>query len=127
MHISTWVIILVVFILINVGLVIYSRYRTKQLYKVFEQVYASSLQVPKQKKHSYLLFMFKEGVLASKNKKADPQSKMNNQRYVDTQLIQMGSILKDPTKVTDKKMKQALKMYDAYIKWEKAKFQPAKK
>ncbi|MBN7772623.1 hypothetical protein [Clostridium aminobutyricum] len=126
MHIPTWVIILGIFILANIGLIVYSRIRTKQLYKMFEQVFESSKQVPKQKKHSFLLFMFKESVVASKNKKVDPQSRMNNLKFVESQLLQMGSILKDPSKVTDKKMKQALKMYDAYIKWEKSKFQTAK-
>lgn len=90
--------------------------------QMFEQVFDSSKQVPKQKKHSFLLFMFKESILSAKNKKANPQSKMNNQKYVESQLIQMGSILKDPSKVTDKKMKQALQLYNTYLKWEKTKF-----
>ena len=88
---------------------------------MFEQISQSSKQVPKQRKHSFILFMFKESILSAKNKKANPQGKMNNPKYVESQLLQMGSILKDPSKVTDKNMKRALQMYDAYLQWEKTK------
>ncbi|QAT42772.1 hypothetical protein EQM06_05750 [Aminipila luticellarii] len=65
--------------------------------------------------------MFKESMISAKNKKSNPQSRMNNPKFLEAQLIQMGSILKDPSKVTDKKMKQVLRMYDTYIQWEKSK------
>lgn len=121
MHITTWIVILVILILAIIGFIFYLRFRRKKMYQMFEQVFESSKQIPKQKKYSFILFMFKESVISSKNKKANPQSRMNNPKFIETQLIQMGSILKDPSKVTDKKMKQALQLYDAYIKWEKSK------
>lgn len=122
MHTTTWITILVILILVILGLIFYLHIRKKRMNQMFEQVFDSSKQVPKQKKHSFLLFMFKESILSAKNKKANPQSRMNNQKYVESQLIQMGSILKDPSKVTDKKMKQALQLYNTYLKWEKSKF-----
>jgi hypothetical protein len=88
---------------------------------MFEQISESSKQMPKQKRHSYLLFMFKESILATKNKKTNLQSRMNNSKFVESQLIQMGSILKDRSKVTDKNMKRALQTYDAYLQWENSK------
>ncbi len=122
MDTTKWIILLVILILAIIGIIFYLRFRTKKMHQMFEQVLESSRQVPKQKKHSFLLFMFKESITASKNKKANPQSRMNNPKYVESQMIQMGSILKDTSKVTDKKMKQALQLYDAYIKWEKTQF-----
>ena len=122
MHTTTkWIIILVILVLAIIGLVFYLRYRRKQLYKMFEQVAESSKQVPKQKRRSFILLMFKESMISAKNKKSNPQSRMNNPKFLEAQLIQMGSILKDPSKVTDKKMKQVLRMYDTYIQWEKSK------
>ncbi|MHC1722370.1 MAG: hypothetical protein AB9836_04090 [Aminipila sp.] len=120
MHISNWIIISIILILVIIGLLFYLRFRKKKMYQMFEQVFQLSKQVPKQKKHSYVLFMFKESMVYAKNKKANPQTRMNNQKFVELQLIQMGSILKNPAKVTDKSMKQALKMYDAYFQWEKS-------
>ncbi|WP_312649962.1 EGFR-like transmembrane domain-containing protein [Aminipila sp.] len=122
MHITTWIIILVVLILAIIGLIFYLRFRRKKLYQMFEQVFESSKQAPKQKKHNFILFMFKESIISSKNKNANPQSRINNPKFLELQLIQMGSILKDPSKVTDKNMKRALQMYDAYFQWEKSKF-----
>lgn len=124
MHTTTWIIFIIIFILILaiIGFIFYLRVRRKKLYQMFEQVFESSKQMPKQKKHSFLLFMFKESVVSAKNKNANAQNRMNNPKYVESQLLQMGSILKDPSKVTDKNMKRALQMYDAYLQWEKSKF-----
>ncbi|QHI70981.1 hypothetical protein [Aminipila terrae] len=122
MHITTWIIILVILILATIGIIFYLRFRRKKLYQMFEQVFESSKQVPRQKKRSFILFMFKESIFSAKNKKVNTQNRMNNPKFLDAQLIQMGSILKDPSKVTDKNMKQALQMYDAYLQWEKSKF-----
>ncbi|QIB69332.1 hypothetical protein Ami103574_08340 [Aminipila butyrica] len=122
MDMTKWIILLVVLILALVGLIFYARLRKKRLYQMFEQVFESAKQVPKQKRHRFLLFMFKESILSVKNKKVNLESRMNNPKLVETQLIQMGSILKDPSKVTDKNMKRALQMYDAYLQWEKSKF-----
>ncbi|WP_027398444.1 hypothetical protein [Anaerovorax odorimutans] len=121
MHITKWIIIIVVLILVIIGLIFYLRIRRKKLYQMFEQVFESSKQIPKQKKHSFLLFMFKESIISAKNKKVNLQSKMNNPKFVESQLIQMGNILKNPSKVTDKNMKHALQMYNAYLQWEKSK------
>lgn len=110
-----------VVLLIIAGLIVFMRLRRKKLYQMFEHIFESAKQVPKQKKHNFILFMFKESLYYAKNRKVNPESRMNNQRLVETQMIQMGSILKDRTKVTDKTMKQALSMYDAYLKWEKLK------
>lgn len=120
MHTTTWIIFLVILILTIIGLIFYLFTRRKRMYQMFEQVFESSKQVPKQKRHSFLLFMFKESIFSAKNKKVNTESRMNNPKYVETQLVQMGSILKDTSKVTDKKMKQALQLYDAYLKWEKS-------
>lgn len=122
MHITTWIIIIVILIVAIIGLFFYSRFRRKKMFQMFEQVFESSKQVPKQKKHNFILFMFKESILSAKNKNANPPSRMSNPKYIELQLVQMGSILKDPSKVTDKKMKQALQLYDSYFKWEKSKF-----
>lgn len=121
MHITTWIIILVILILTIIGLIFYLRIRRKKLHQMFEQVFELSKQVPKQKKHNFILFMFKESIISAKNKKANPQSRMNNPKFLELQLVQMGSILKDPSKVTDKNMKRALQLYDAYFQWEKSK------
>lgn len=120
MHITTWIIFLVILIVAIIGLIFYLRFRRKKLYQMFEQVFESSKQVPKQKKHNFILFMFKESILSAKDKAGNPQSRMSNPKYIELQLVQMGSILKDPSKVTDKKMKQALQLYDSYLKWEKS-------
>ncbi|MEA4988476.1 MAG: hypothetical protein VB095_10490 [Anaerovorax sp.] len=122
MNTTKWIIFLVILILAIIGFIFYLHIRRKRMYQMFEQVFESSKQVPKQKKHSFLLFMFKESIISVKNKKANPQSRMSNPKFVESQLIQMESILKDPSKVTDKNMKQALQLYDAYFKWEKSKF-----
>lgn len=115
-------ILLVVLILVIAGLFFYMNYRKKQMHKMFEQIADSAKQVPKQKRYSFILFMFKESVFSSKKKKATLENRMNNPKFVETQILQMDAILKNPSKVTDKKMKQALRFFDAYVQWEKKNF-----
>lgn len=72
--------------------------------------------------------MFKESVLASKNKSKQSSftSKLQNPKYLQVQLVQMSSILKDPSKVEDKVMKRALTLFKSYQQWEKEKNEKAK-
>jgi hypothetical protein len=103
------------------GAVVYYRRKTKQMHQMFDHVQETVKQVPKQKKQSFILFMFKESVKASKSKTSVNQGRFNDPRILEAQLIQMSSILKDRSKVSDKKMKQALQLYDNYTTWEKKK------
>lgn len=122
MNLTVWIILLVILIIAITASIFYIRSRRKRMYQTFEKISQSAKQVPKQKKYCFILFTFKENVISAKNKKTNSQIKMNNPKFVESQLIQMGSILKDPSTVTDKNMKQALKIYDTYIQWEKKKF-----
>lgn len=96
-------------------------YKKRNIEKLFNQVYDMAKQVPKQKKHSFLLFIFKETM--TKRKKNDPtiNDRLNNQKYIEVQLIQMTNVLKDSTGVTDKTLKSALSLFKDYLAWEKAK------
>ncbi|TCO79446.1 hypothetical protein [Marinisporobacter balticus] len=96
------------------------RYKKKNLQKFFTQTYEMAKQVPKQKKNSFLLLMFKESLLSSKNKTATNSlaNKLNNPKYLNIQLIQMSNILKDRSKVHDKTMKRALNLLGDYQTWE---------
>lgn len=128
MHLTAWIVGTVVSATV-VGGIIFYRKRKKSLDEFFGQIYLDSKQIPKQKKNSFLLLMFKESVSASK-KKGDMSSfanKIQNPKYLNVQLIQMATILKDPSKVKDKKMKKALTLYDSYLKWEKIKIAESKK
>lgn len=122
MNLAIWITVFVILIIVIIATIFYLRSRKKKMYQTFEQIFESAKQVPKQKKNSFILFMFKESIISSKNKKVNSKIKINNPKFLESQLIQMGSILKDPSTVTDKNMKQALKIYDAYIQWEKKKF-----
>ncbi|MBM7616047.1 hypothetical protein [Alkaliphilus hydrothermalis] len=105
-------------------------YKKRNLENFFNQVQEHSKQVPKQKKHSFQLLMFKETLLAAKKKKSDKSSfaaKLQNPKYLEIQLMQMTKILKDPSNVQDKTMKQSLKLHQDYLAWEKAKIADAKK
>jgi len=123
MSVTTWVIVGSVLTATIVGGVVFYRHRKKGLDELFNQVYFQSKQMPKKKKNSFLLLMFKETVSTSK-KKGDMSSfahKIQNPKYLNVQLIQMGTILKDPSKIKDKKIKRALTLYNSYLNWEKAK------
>lgn len=122
MNLAIWITVFVILIIVIIATIFYLRSRKKKMYQTFEQIFESAKQVPKQKKNSFILFMFKESIISSKNKKVNSKIKINNPKFLESQLIQVGSILKDPSTVTDKNMKQALKIYDAYIQWEKKKF-----
>jgi translation elongation factor EF-Tu-like GTPase len=102
-----------------IGAVVYYRKKTKEMHEMFKHVQETVKQVPKQKKQSFILFMFKESVRAAKSKTTVNQGRFNDPRILEAQLIQMSGILKDRSKVSDKKMKQALQMYDSYTNWEK--------
>lgn len=118
-----WVIAGLVLVLgIGAGVAfIYSR--KKGMENLFNSVYENAKQVPKKKRRSFLLFMFKETITAPRNKKkaAAHGNKLNNRVYVETQLIKMTNILKDPSKVTDKKIKRSLTLLKEYTIWEEKK------
>ncbi|WP_129596203.1 hypothetical protein [Anaerophilus nitritogenes] len=96
------------------------RYKKRNLEKLFTQTYEMTKQIPKQKKNSFVLLMFKESLLSSKNKK-DKNSisnKLNNPKYVNIQLMQMSNILKNRSKVHDKTIQRALNLLNTYQAWE---------
>jgi len=109
--------------------VIFYRNRKNNLEKFFEQLSMETRQVPKQKKSSFLLLMFRESLLAAKNKsgKTSFNSKLQNPKYLDIQLAQMSYILKDPSKSKDKVIKKSLTLLNHYYVWEKAKISKDKK
>lgn len=100
-------------------------FRKKNQEQLFAQVFETSRQVPKQKKNSFLLLMFKESLVQSKRKSkkksAAISGNLNNPKYLEVQLIQMGNILKDPSKAKDKTIKRALFLLKEYYAWEKKK------
>ncbi|BES63957.1 hypothetical protein SANA_03960 [Gottschalkiaceae bacterium SANA] len=98
-------------------------YKKRNMTKLFDQAYESSKQVPKQKKNSFLLLMFMEAVSASKKKsKSDINAnKLNNQKYLELQLMKMSKILKDGPQGQDKKTKQSLSILKSYLEWEEKK------
>jgi len=119
-------IIIFVLLAVGVGALFYLyRYRTRNLNKMFEQVFEAMKPIPKQKKNTFLLLMFKDSVKTSKNKSKtkvpSTLEKSISPKQLDIQLIQMGTILKDRSKVTDKNMKKALSLFDSYLTWEKNK------
>lgn len=119
---TVWIAVIVgILAAVITGGVVYYRKKTKEMYQLFEQVQESLKQVPKQKKQSFILLMFKESVRSAKSKTAPNQGRFNDPKVLDAQLVQMSSILKDRSKVSDKKMKHALQLYDNYVNWEKKK------
>ncbi len=66
MDTTTMVIIGVTIALLIGGAYFFVRYRKTKLEELFVQVYETSKQVPKQKKNSFLLLMFKEAMSAKK-------------------------------------------------------------
>jgi len=102
------------------GAYFFVRYRKTKLEELFIQVYETSKQVPKQKKNSFLLLMFKEA-MSAKKKSDNIMTKLNNKKYLEAQMVKMTHILKDPSKVKDKNMKKALHVLKDYHVWEKEK------
>jgi hypothetical protein len=103
-------------------------YRKRNIEKLFTQTYDMIKQVPKQKKNSFLLLMFKESLAVSKKKdKASFSGKFSNPKFLEIQLVQMANILKNPEKVQDKTLKRALTLVSQYQAWEKAKIAEDKK
>jgi len=104
-------------------------YRKKSNLKLFQEVHDNLHQVPKKKQKAFVLMMFREGLAPEnikKRKKSKNQKtgfeKLNNPKYVEIQLVKMTSILKDPSKVTDRTTKSALKLFKKYLSWEKEKY-----
>ena len=128
MNNTTIIVVGTILILAVLGAAFYY-YRKQNLEKFYSEVFEAAKQVPKQKKNSFLLLMFKESLSASKNKKDATSfaSKFNNKKYVEIQLIQMSNILKDTSKVEDKMIKRALDLLKSYQAWELAKIDNAKK
>jgi hypothetical protein len=127
---NTTMIIIGIVTLVIVGAFIAIRlYRKKSVVQMFEQISMSSKQVPKNKKISFILLMFTETMSQplNKSKATANMSKLNNPKYLEFQLLQMSKILKDPSKVTDKKTKQALKLLKEYQSWEEKRRAEAKK
>lgn len=113
-----------VLLAIGVGVVFYLNYKRKRNFdQLFEQVAEALKTVPKQKKNNFLLFMFKDSMSASKKKSKTPSALEKNMspKQLEIQMIQMATILKDRSKVTDKRTKNALKLLDDYLAWEKKK------
>lgn len=126
MDMMKWIMVGVVLLAIA-GLVIYYRKRQETMFQSFEQMATMLKQVPAQKQQSFLLFMFRESARAGKNANTNIQGKLNDPKYLEVNLLQMSVILKDRSKVKDKKLKQALRMYDTYLMWEKNKKDKANK
>ncbi len=114
---TVWIIIGIILVGAIVGGVFYYRKRSKEMFQMFAQVQEQVKQVPNQKRQSFTLLMFRESVRAAKSKTPVSQSRFTDPKILDAQLVQMSSILKDRSKVTDKQMKQALQMYDSYVAW----------
>lgn len=119
-----WIVILVLVLSVGVA-VFYYRRRNKEVQLMFEHIRESAKQVPQQKKSSFILLMFKESIRAAKKKETNILSRINDPKQLEVHLIQMGSILKDRSKVTDKQMKKTLAMFDSYMAWEKKKVSKA--
>jgi hypothetical protein len=121
---STLIIIGVVIALGVSAYIGFDRLKKKNLERLFTQIQENIKQVPKQKKHSFLLMMFKESLTANRKKKkkdAPTTDKFNNPKYVEFQLIQMSKVLKERATVKDKTMKRSLALLTEYLKWEKEK------
>lgn len=99
----------------------YRHLKAKNTEKLFNQVFDTVRQVPKAKKHSFILLMFKETLSPANYKKKQKSNvdRLQNPKYLEIQMIQMSKVLKDKDNVTDKTMKNALKMLNDYLAWEK--------
>ena len=101
----------------------YKHLKAKNTEKLFNQVFDTVRQVPKAKKLNFILLMFKETLSPANYKKKSKSNidKLQNPKYLEIQMIQMSKVLKDKDNVTDKTMKNALKMLNDYLAWEKEK------
>jgi flagellar motor component MotA len=127
---NTSIIIIAVITAILIGAIIAIYiYKKKNVVKLFEQVYETAKQVPKQKKNSFILLLFIETLSESskKGKSSISISKLNNPKYLDIQLVRMSKILKDSSNVKDKYTKQSLSLLKDYVKWEAEKNLASKK
>jgi hypothetical protein len=114
----------IVIVLAIAAAVTYYIFRKRNLDKMFNDVFVTSKQVPKQKRNSYHLLMFQTSIAASKSKDTTPEAayaKLNNPKYLELQLIKMSTYIKDRDKVKDKTIKRSLQLLDAYLIWEKNK------
>jgi|GEM_PF-900053 len=121
---TSMIVLGIVIVLAIAAAVTYYIFRKRNLDKMFNDVYVTSKQIPKQKRTSYLLLMFQTSIAASKNKDTTPEAayaKLNNPKYLELQLIKMSTYIKDRAKVKDKTIKKSLQMLDAYLIWEKNK------
>lgn len=114
------IIIGIILVAVVVGAVFFYLKKKKGMDMMFLQVYESAKQIPKQKRQSFLLLMFNENIQASKSKNPSPSGKLNNPKYLEMQMMIMSNIIKDRTKATDKNIKRALQLFDAYLAWEKS-------
>ena len=129
MDFSNGFIIGAILVIIAIGaLVALFYFKKRNVEKLFIQTHEMAKQVPRQKKNSFLLLIFKESLSASKNKKNANSlaTKLNNPKFLNIQLIQMSKILKNTSEVKDKKVKRALTLLDQYKEWEKAKVAKSK-
>ncbi|MCC5911554.1 MAG: hypothetical protein JJT76_14060 [Clostridiaceae bacterium] len=103
--------------------IIFYYYKKRNVEKLFYHTYEMAKQVPKQKKNSFLLLIFKESLSASKNKRDGNSlaTKLNNPKYLNVQLVQMSNILKNSSEVQDKTIKRSLALLNQYKEWEKTK------
>ena len=120
---TSMIIIAVLTTVLVVAIIAIYFYKKKNILKLFEQVYETSKQVPKQKKNSFLLLLFYETLSESlkKTKSSTNMAKLNNPKFLEIQLVKMSKILKDSSDVKDKTMKQSLNLLKDYLKWEEAK------
>ncbi len=95
--------------------------RKRNMEKLFTQVYDMSRNVPKQKKHAFLLMMFRETLTPKKKRSPAFNERLNNPKFLEVQLISMTNVLKDPTNVKDKILKRAIVILNDYVAWEKKK------
>ncbi len=121
-------VVIILSLVVGAGAAFYY-YKKRNLEKMFSQIHEEAKKVPKQKKNSFLLLMFKESLATSKKKPTATSftNKLNNPKYLNIQLVQMSNILKDTSKVEDKTIKRALNLLSAYQTWEKSKISKDKK
>lgn len=119
-----WIILAILLVIAVVAIVGLRIFKKKQMEKFFTQLSMESQMVPKQKRRSFILLMFKESMVNAKKAKKDPTAvfaKMQNPKYLDMQLMQMSVLLKNPDKATDKNTKKALMLFKQFEIWEKKK------
>lgn len=98
-----------------IGINIFNKFR---MGKLFAQISMTSQQVPRQKRNSFILLMLVETIAASKKRSKTTSSKLNNQKYIEIQMMQMSKILNKSSQPQDKTTKQALKLLTTFHKWE---------